>query len=351
VSEGADAPLARSLAEWGASPEVVADLEAQVAAAGGATVAGRVSRMDRIEADVVTEAGRRRVTDGGYGPLGVGDWVTVRPNDGAGEDDDGRVDGVVTARLPRRNALTRSNGATLASQTLAANIDEVLVVVASDQPAEPARLERLLVLAYDSGAVPRVVLTKSDVGDVVPLVEAVHAAGPEVAVVAVSSRTGAGIADLAAGLGPGRTAALIGVSGAGKSSLVNALLDEERLLTGAVRDGDGRGRHTTTWRELVGLPSGGAIIDTPGLRSLGLWIDAGGIDATFSDVIELAERCRFSDCSHTVEPGCAVVAAVVEGELPARRVASYFELCAEVVAVEARQSERLAAGNARRRSR
>jgi ribosome biogenesis GTPase / thiamine phosphate phosphatase len=341
----------RSLAEWGASEEVLGELAVLVGAGGAGVVAGRVSRVDRIEADVVTGAGRRRVTDGGQGPLGVGDWVTVRPNDGAGEEDEGRVDGVVDAVLPRRNALTRSNGSTMASQTLAANIDEVLVVVPADQAPEPGRLERLLVLAYDSGATPRVVLTKSDLGDIAPLAAAVQAAGPGVAVTAVSSHTGAGIDELAADFGPGRTAALIGVSGAGKSSLVNALLDEDRLLTGAVRAGDGRGRHTTTWRELVGLPGGGAIIDTPGLRSLGLWLDAGGIDATFSDVVALAEQCRFSDCSHTVEPGCAVVAAVAAGVLPARRLAGYFELCAEVIAVEERNAERLAGANARRRGR
>jgi ribosome biogenesis GTPase len=307
--------------------------------------------VDRIEADVVTEAGRRRVTDGGQGPVAVGDWVVVSPRSGAGEEADGRVDGVITAVLPRHCALTRSNGATLASQTLAANIDEVWVVIPADQAPEPGRLERLLVLAYDSGATPQVVVTKSDLADVAPHLAAAGAAAPGVDVVAVSSATGVGIGELAAGFGPGRTAALIGVSGAGKSSLVNALLDEDRLRTGEVRSGDGRGRHTTAWRELVGLPGGGAVIDTPGLRSLGLWLDGGGIDATFADVVGWAEQCRFRDCGHTVEPGCAVRAAVAAGALAPRRLAAWFELSAEVVAVAERQAQRLATGNARRRGR
>lgn len=335
------------LTALGAGLEVLAALEGLRAGGEPGDVVGRVSRVDRIEANVATAVGVERVTDGGHGPLGVGDWVAVRPGDPHRE---GRVIGEVRAVLPRRTALIRSNGAGTMPQTLAANVDEVAVVVPLDQPADAGRLERLLVLAYDSGASPRVILTKSDLGDGTGHRDAVCAAGPGVPILAVSSESGEGIEELAAGFGPGRSSALIGVSGAGKSSLVNAILGTARLPTGAVRAGDGQGRHTTTWRELVRLPGGGAVIDTPGLRSLGLWLDAGGIDATFCDVVRYAGQCRFSDCGHIAEPGCAVMAAMASGELAARRLSSYLAVRQEAAVVAERNEARLAGEDARPRS-
>jgi ribosome biogenesis GTPase len=333
---------ARSLLDWGAGPGIEDALEARRSDVAGGGRVGRVSRVDRIRAKVVGPDGELRVTDGGHGPLCAGDWVVVAPTGRGGVEE-------VRVLLPRRSSLVRSSGTGSLPQVLAANMDEVWVVLPTDQDPEPSRLERLLTLAWDSGADPLVVLTKCDVGDEVGHRASASAAGPGVPVVGVSSVTGAGIPELAARVGPGATAALIGVSGAGKSSLVNALLGVKRLLTGAVRLSDGKGRHTTSWRELVGLPGGGTIIDTPGLRSLGLWLDAGGIDATFSEVVAVAARCRFSDCAHHGEPGCAVATALSDGTLDAGRFARYGELQVEAAMVEERNDARVAGSNARPR--
>jgi ribosome biogenesis GTPase len=332
----------RSLRDWGADQAVEETLRARRSEVPGGGRVGRVSRVDRIRAKVVGPDGELRVTDGGHGPLCAGDWVVVAPTGRGGVEE-------VRVLLPRRSSLVRSSGTGSLPQVLAANMDEVWVVLPTDQDPEPSRLERLLTLAWDSGADPLVVLTKCDVGDEAGHRASASAAGPGVPVAGVSSVTGAGIPELATRVGPGSTAALIGVSGAGKSSLVNALLGVERLLTGAVRLTDGKGRHTTSWRELVGLPGGGTIIDTPGLRSLGLWLDAGGIDATFSEVVAVAAGCRFSDCAHHGEPGCAVAAALADGTLDAGRFARYRELQAEAVMVEERNDARVAGSNARPR--
>jgi ribosome biogenesis GTPase len=294
-------------------------------------VPGRVARVDRSAYDVLTADGAIRAVaafpvaraaeaDPTAAPT-VGDWTAVAvPDDRAGP-------AVVLDVLPRRTAVVRGAGrrATVA-QVLAANVDVLLLVTAAAPPAPLNRIERFLTLAWDSGARPVVVLTKTDLVDDTPdQLRRIASAAPGADVVAASAVTGDGIADVAAELGVGVTAALLGASGAGKSSLANALLGVDALAISHLR-GDGKGRHTTAWRELVVLPSGGVLLDTPGLRGLQLWDSARALDTTFSDIAELAVDCHFRDCRHESEPGCAVRAAVDAGVLDPRRVASLAKL-------------------------
>ena len=265
--------------------------------------------------------------------LAVGDWVAVRV-----VDEETRL---VHAVLPRRSALTRQDpGDEHSEQLLAANLDLVLIVAPLDR-LRIARIERELLVAWDSGAQPVVVLSKADVAEDVDAVLADlndRVTGADI--VATSARTGAGVAQISAMLQPNKTAVLFGPSGAGKSSLANALLGDEVLATGAVREGDQRGRHTTTSRQLVPLPGGGVLIDTPGIRSISVWGGEEGLSAAFADIEELAEECRFRDCHHDREPGCAVRAAVERGDLHAERFASYRKLVGEVREVRARPKKR-----------
>jgi ribosome biogenesis GTPase / thiamine phosphate phosphatase len=244
----------------------------------------------------------------------VGDWISV-------------ASGAVREVLPRWSALARADPGDAGVQTLAANVDLVLVTAPADR-SSPSRVERELTLAWDSGAVPLVVVTKCDL-DSGAVAETLAARVAGVDVIAVSAVSGEGTAELRARLSPDRTAVLLGPSGAGKSTLANALLGVERLATGNVRDGDRRGRHTTTARQLVAVPGGGVLIDTPGLRSLGLPADI-EIAAGFPDIEALAERCRFADCAHEGEPGCAVAAALASGELAPERLQSFRKLAREV---------------------
>jgi ribosome biogenesis GTPase len=329
----------RGLERWGASPQVIAALERLRSSHFGDGIPGRVSRVDRTGVRVVSNGDELRSNDGGLGPLCVGDWVLVACGPSGRNE--------VLALLERRSTLTRSTGAGSTPQLLAANIDDVLIAVALDQPADASRMERLLTLARDSGAAPRVLVTKSDLGGGAELVRSFEAIGPGVPVTSVSVRSGAGIDDVAAELSTGRTAALIGASGAGKSSLINALIGSDRLQVGAVRSRDGKGRHTTSWRELVALPGGGVVIDTPGIRSLGLWLDEGGIDATFSEISGYAGQCKFSDCVHGREPGCAVLAAVASGALDERRLQSFFKLQEEADLIASRNDARAAREDSR----
>jgi ribosome biogenesis GTPase / thiamine phosphate phosphatase len=231
---------------------------------------------------------------------------------------------------------------------LAANVDVVLIVSSVNQELNLRRLERYLTLAWESGARPVLVLTKSDLSDDVPAalaeVESVAFGAP---VHAISSVTGEGLDEVRAYLRPGVTAALLGSSGVGKSTLVNTLAGEELLETREIRD-DGKGRHTTTRRELVQLPGGGLVIDTPGMREVQLWIAEEGLEEAFEDVTELFGRCRFSDCAHQSEPGCAVKEALANGTLSPERWESYLKLQRELEHLERRLDKRAASEQRKR---
>ncbi|MDI2125153.1 ribosome small subunit-dependent GTPase A [Yinghuangia seranimata] len=316
-----------------------ADRDAEFApyAERGLTV-GRVSRVDRATCDVVTGAGVLRAAYGPGEPPCTGDWAVVDP---------AREPVAVHALLDRRTALTRSfaSGASL-GQVLAANVDTVLIVVPLDVEPNLGRVERLLTVAWDSGAQPVVVLTKADTVDDADEVRAdVETAAPGADVVVVSAVTGEGVDVLSAIAGGGRTLALIGTSGAGKSTLANALTGAD-LATNETRQ-DGKGRHTTTWRELLPLPGGGVLVDTPGLRGIGLFDVNDGLELAFADVEALAEHCRFTDCGHDTEPGCAVQTAVETGELPYRRLESYRKLRREADWIASRTDYRLRAERSR----
>lgn len=315
-------------------------------------VPGRVGSQHRggfvlytIAGDVPAEAAGRlhRAPDGDAFPV-TGDWVVARV-------DAGRA--VIEAVLPRRTAFVRATAdmtrpdAPATKQVVAANVDVALVVTAAGADLNLRRLERYLTAAWDSGARPVVVVTKVDLVDdpAVPLAE-VDRVAVGVSVVAVSNVTGAGVDDVRALIAPGRTAALLGSSGVGKSSLVNRLLGSERQAVAEIR-ADGRGRHTTTNRELIQLAGGGLVLDTPGMRVLKPW-DDGGLDDAFSDVDELAGSCRFGDCRHESEPGCAVRAAIAQGSLEPARLEGYEKLRRELAYLERKGDKRAEAEERRR---
>ncbi|QTE29667.1 ribosome small subunit-dependent GTPase A [Pengzhenrongella sicca] len=266
----------------------------------------------------------------------VGDVAVSRP----------RADGVphLAELLPRRTELVRdSAGSTSRTQALAANVDVVLVAEHLDPEPDLGRIERLLTLAWRCGARPVVVLTKADLVPRASIVAAeVTAAAPGADVHVVSATADTGLEPLRALLRPGVTLVVVGPSGAGKSTLVNALAGAEVMSVGD-RRADGRGRHTTTHRELIALDCGAFLIDTPGLRAVGVVADAAAVEATFPDVAELALACRFADCAHESEPGCAVRAALESGELPERRFDSWRRLAREAAWQARRSDARLAA--------
>jgi len=263
----------------------------------------------------------------------VGDWIAARTYPG---DDLAVVDAV----LPRRTALVRrAAGRRDEAQLLAANVDLLLVAAPLGGDLRARRIERFLALAREAGVPPAVVLTKADLAaDPAPAFAAAREIAGGAPVVAVSAVTGHGLEDLSALLVPRATAALLGPSGAGKSTLVNALLGQERQATREVRDADRRGRHATTHRELFALSSGALLVDTPGLRELALWDAADGIAATFDEVSALAPACRFRDCRHEAEPGCAVREAAGAGGLDAARIAAWEKLRREEEALEMRRT-------------
>jgi ribosome biogenesis GTPase len=293
----------------------------------------RVIRSDRGSALIAMPTGvvraklSARLLKSANGPAdlpAVGDWVAVLAPEGLDAP-------LIEVVLERASAITRGDpGKTSDSEVLAANIDTVFVVHPIAGSPNLRRIERELSVAWESGAVPVVVLTKADLSaDPEAARRAVEAVAPGADVLAMNALTGEGVAPLLAYVSDHRTAVLLGPSGAGKSTLVNALLGEQRQATREVRVSDGRGRHATVARELIQMPGGGVLIDTPGLRELGLTGSEEGITATFPDV-ELASRsCRFRDCAHTDEPGCAVRTAVESGSLPPERLASYHKLMRE----------------------
>ena len=315
--------------------------DTELAPYAGTCVAGRVARPDKGSLLLLTAGGplraevgaalRRAAADPTALPT-VGDWVAVRPGDV----------NVVEAVLPRRSAFVRHGAGNAATgQVLAANVDVVFVVVGLATPLNLRRIERFLALAWESGAQPVVLLTKADLcDDVDATLRSVTAVAPGAPVHAVSSVTGDGLDEVRGYLTPGSTVVLLGASGVGKSTLANRMLGAEHLATTAIR-GDGKGRHTTTHRELIPLPGGAVLIDTPGLRGIQLWDAEEGLDLAFSDVEELLHGCRFTDCAHGTEPGCRVLEALADGRLEARRWESYRKLQRELRHIAAKTDVQL----------
>lgn len=320
------------------------------------TVPARVARVDRGAAEVIAADGQHHARYGASvrraaaaDPVAlpcVGDWVALRwlP--------EGRHE--LEAVLPRTTAFVRGGVSRHSvgglsgdgqGQVLAANVDVVFVAEPSMHATDYAdlgRIERLVALAWESGGTPVVLVTKSDLFEqgLDDLMADVRTAAPGVDVHAVSSQRGEGVEIVRGYLEGSRTAVVLGPSGAGKSTLVNALADTSVMETQQVRAADGRGRHTTVHRELIPLPGGGLVIDTPGIRRIGLYDMSDGVDLVFSDVEELALRCRFGDCGHDSEPGCAVRAAVESGDLPQRRLESWRKLQREAAWMAARTDAR-----------
>ena len=318
-----------------------AERDAEFAALAACAVPARVRRVERGAVDVLTADNPLHVCTTSATPeLAVGDWVAL-----AVDDRTWYVDTLLARRtlLKRLGVGGRSN-----AQLLAANVDVVFVVVPTVPEPKIGMAERLVALAWDSGATPVVVLTKTDlVADAEAIADDLRASAPGVDVIGVTASAQDGYLPLSPYLSTGRTCCLIGRSGAGKSTLVNALAGRNVLATSDVRS-DGKGRHTTTFRELVPMPGGAVLLDTPGLRGVGVWLDGEGLDRAFSDVEQLALECRFADCRHDTEPGCAVNAAIDDGERDERRLASFRKLEREALWIARRNDARLRAEEGRR---
>lgn len=307
-------------------------------------VPGRVARVDRGYSMVVTEDGAVRAevamrlveeARNAEDFPAVGDWVALR------SEPDMDVP-IIETVLPRTSAFVRRDPKEATeAQVLAANVDVTFIVHALADDPNISRIERELVLAWESGSAPALVLNKVDLcDDVEAAMASVEPIALGVPVVLASASDGAGMDEISALLGPGRTGVLLGPSGVGKSTIVNRLVGSDLQATAGVREGDHKGRHTTVARELIELPDGGLLIDTPGLRALALWDADDGMSLAFADIEELAQRCRFRDCAHDEEPGCAVREAVERGEIDERRFDSYHRLARELDYLASRQDAR-----------
>lgn len=305
-------------------------------------VAGRVIAAHRNRYTAATGAGdlqcevsgrfRHHVTGAQDFPA-VGDWVVLDVQEAVG---------IVQAVLPRRSQFSRRDPGG-GEQVIAANVDTVFLVSGLDHDFNPRRIERYLVLAWESGANPVIVLNKTDrCANLAACLGAVENVAVGVPVVALSAGEGVGLEGLAPWLVPGRTVALLGSSGVGKSTIANRLVGEARQMVQAVREDDSRGRHTTTHRELILLPAGGLLMDTPGMREVQLWAGEESLQTAFEDVESLARGCRFRDCGHGGEPGCAVRNAIEEGRLEVGRLTAYRKLLRELGYLERREDPRAA---------
>ncbi|MBE9138923.1 ribosome small subunit-dependent GTPase A [Nodosilinea sp. LEGE 07088] len=313
--------------------------------------AGRVALEQRGAYQLLTPVGEisaivtgqfRHQTETEQALPAVGDWVVIQRQ---GDDP-----AIIQAVLPRQSAFVRkAAGGKTEGQVVAANVDTVFLVTGLDGDFNLRRIERYLVAAWESGANPVIVLNKADTcADLASRVEAVESVAIAVPIHAVSATTGAGLEQLDPYLGPGQTVALLGSSGVGKSTLTNHFLGVQQQAIQSVRVDDSRGRHTTTGRHLLPLPSGALLIDTPGMRELQLWTTSDGLGATFADIEELAEDCRFRDCRHEGEPGCAVEGAIAAGDLSSDRLHSYHKLQREQQRLGQRQDARANLNSKRR---